>query len=1143
MSKTNEDPAKVANGEAGKSEGDGLPNVSPDVIEQEHGDEFDDIVPTRGYQMTPMVGLGGSAGSIQAMKDFFRSMPADSGMIFVVILHLSPEHESALPEVLAHDTEMKVFTATNGMKVETNCVYVIPPGKHLVTVNGHLRLDDLDHARGKRVAVDLFFRSLADTHGPHGAAIVFSGADSDGAVGIKRIKERGGLTVVQDPDEAESSGMPRAAIDTGMVDWVLRAEEMPGRLKKYFEHERRVRMPSEDGPQPAQVARLKTDDENEAALREILSFLRTRTGRDFSYYKRATIVRRISRRLQINGVDDLPAYLAFLRTHQGEAGALLQDLLISVTNFFRDRDAFAALEPYIPRLFENKTAEDTVRVWSPACATGEEAYSLAMLLLEHARTLEAPPLLQVFGCDLDDAAIQIARAGAYPDTIAADVSEDRLRRYFTKEHRGYRVRREVREIVLFAQHDLLKDAPFSRLDLISCRNLLIYLNRDAQQRAMDIFHFACHPHATLFLGSSESVEDGSPLFDVVDKKHRIYRQRPAPRGGTPVPVGPGTLARALEAQERARVGPVLPGRALANGMGAPFAPSRSRNDEAFSSAELHFRLVERLAPPSIVVSGDHELVHVSENAGRFLQVTGGEPTRNLLRLVHPLLGPDLRSALFQAAEMDQTIEVPHIPFELGGEACTVTLRVSPAADLAPGYLLVVFEISEAKAGEEGLATAVERPKPQPIVRQLEREIETMRMRLRDNSEQYEASNEELKASNEELQAMNEELRSASEELETSREELQSINEELTTVNQELKTKVDELAHANSDLHNLMNATAIAIIFLDRQLRITRYTPTAVEIFNLIPTDVGRPLADLQRRIDYDELEDDAARVIEQLVPIEREVGDHGRWFLSRMLPYRTVDDRIAGVVATFVDVTARRDAERNLADDLQRSEQLLVVSEQIAPVDDMQALFDVILKAGIDLMKADAGTVRQCDPETQEVVLLATHGFPENLVTRFSQVNALSGKSLGERAFTERRRILMDFNGPPEEVDPESTDALSLAEGFFSAQATPLIARSGRPIGVLSTHWKKHHRPEERELRYLDLLARQAADAIEQKLGEHALRQQMDELSRFNSAAVGRELRMIELKKEINGLAERLGEGQRYPLDFEEKEREDSNKL
>lgn len=1128
----NESETSAAGEGAAESHDDGLPKLAPDVIEQEHGDEFDDIVPTRGYQMTPMVGLGGSAGSIPAMGEFLRAMPADSGMIFVVILHLSPEHESALPAVLAKDTAMKVVAAANGTKVETNCVYVIPPGKHLMTVNGHLKLEDLDHERGKRVAVDLFFRSLADTHGPHGAAIVFSGADSDGAVGIKRIKERGGLTIAQDPDEAESSGMPRAAIGTGMVDWVLRAEEMPGRLRKYFEQERRVKMPSEDGPQPAQVARLKTDDENEAALREILSFLRARTGRDFSYYKRATIVRRISRRLQINAVDDLPAYLSFLRTHQGEAGALLQDLLISVTNFFRDRDAFAALEPYIPAIFEGKSAEDTVRVWSPACATGEETYSLAIMLLEYARTLEAPPMLQVFGCDLDDAAIQIARAGAYPDTIAADVSEERLRRFFTKEHRGYRVRREVREIVLFAQHDLLKDAPFSRLDLISCRNLLIYLNRDAQHRVMDIFHFACRPNATLFLGSSESVEDGSPLFEVLDKKHRIYRHRPAQRAGLPVPTGPSTLIRALEAQERAKGGPVLPGRTLGMHSTPPFVPERPRGEDLLSSAELHFRIVERLAPPSIVVSGDHELVHVSENAGRFLQFSGGEPTRNLLRMVHPLLCADLRSALFQAAETQLTIEVPEVPFELSGEACTVTLRVAPAAEVAPGYLLVMFEICEAKPHADGNNPAVARPEPQPIVRQLEREIESMRMRLRDNSEQYEASNEELKASNEELQAMNEELRSASEELETSREELQSINEELTTVNHELKSKVDELAHTNSDLHNLMNATAIATIFLDRQLRITRYTPTAVGIFNLIPTDVGRPLADLKRRIEYPGLEDDAARVIEQLVPVEREVGDHGKWFLARLLPYRTVDDRIAGVVLTFVDVTARKEAESALAVDLKYTEQLREVGDHLVLEGDLQATFDCILKAGIELLKADAGTVQLLDENAGELVLLATSGFSEKMVTHSERVSAAPNNPFG-LALAEGRRIFMDFDVPGA-ADAGGNDRRHREAGLRSAQSTPLIARSGRPIGMLSTHWRQHHRPADHELRFFDLLIRQASDVIERKLSDEALHAQMDELSRFNTAAVGRELRMIELKKEINGLAERLGEAQRYPLDFEQ---------
>ena len=481
--------------------------LSPDHSEVELADLIDDAIPTRGYQMLPMVGLGGSAGSIQALQAFFRDMPADSGLAYVVILHLSSEHESTLAQLLQGSTKMPVVQVNATANVEPNHVYVIPPGKQLASADGHLELADLPTDRGRRLAVDLFFRTLADTHGPHAAAIVLSGADGDGAIGIKRIKERGGLTIAQDPNEAEHSGMPRAAIGTGMVDWVLQVGQMPERLLNYYELAKRVTLPPEEGPQPAQPAARPSAGEAEAALRDVLVFLRTRTGRDFSYYKRATILRRIGRRLQVNDIDDLPGYLAFLRTHPGETGALLQDMLISVTNFFRDREAFDALESQIPWLFKDKRATDTVRVWVPGCATGEEAFSIAMLLSEHARKLDAPPQIQVFATDLDEDVIKSARDGSYPDTIAADVSEDRLRRWFLKEARGYRVRREIRELVLFALHDVLKDSPFSRLDLISCRNLLIYFNSEAQDRTFETFHFALRPPGRLFLGPSESADE------------------------------------------------------------------------------------------------------------------------------------------------------------------------------------------------------------------------------------------------------------------------------------------------------------------------------------------------------------------------------------------------------------------------------------------------------------------------------------------------------------------------------------------------------------------------------------------------------------------------------------------------------------
>ena len=891
----------------------------PDLAEEALADQLDDPVPSYGYDLLPMVGLGGSAGSIQALQEFFRHMPPDAGMAFVVVLHLAPDRESTLAELLQKSTAMPVLQVIDEAQVEANHVYVIPPGKSLKSARGHLRLHELDgeRERGKRTAIDLFFRTLADTHGPHASAVVLSGADGDGTIGIKRIKERGGLTVAQDPEEAEHSSMPRSAVATGMVDWVLPVSAMPQRLLAYYAQEHRLKLPPEDGPQPASHPPRDAGGD-EAALREVLAFLRTRSGHDFSYYKRATILRRIARRMQVNGTDDMPAYLAFLRTHAGESGALLQDLLISVTNFFRDRDAFDIVEANIARLFEGKGPGDAVRVWVTACATGEEAYSVAMLLQEYAGMLDQPPQLQVFATDLDENAIRTARAGIFPAAITADVSEDRLRRFFVQEHRGWRVKSGLREIVLFAVHDLLKDASFSRLDLVTCRNLLIYLNRDAQARAFDIFHFALRLDGLLFLGSSEAVDEGNPVFSVLDKKHRLYSHRQGPRVSQNLPHGPGTLARAVD--KLPKIGPTLPRELL---VPPAFAEPQRTDSNAAVLARLHYQLVEMLAPPSVVVDANNEIVHLSEGVGRFLQFAGGAPSGDLLHVVHPMLRVELRAALFRAAQTDAPVEVYDLPIEEGGSASLVNLKIQPAATVQPGHMLVVFD----KHGASPEVAARVPGDADPAARDLDRALQQMKTHLRDTVEQYEASTEELKASNEELQAMNEELRSASEELETGREEAQSTNEELSTVNQELKSKVDELWHANSDLHNLMGASAIATVFLDRELRITRYTSTAVPLFNLIPGDLGRPLTDLSHRLDYPDLRHDAAQVLAQLVPTEREVRDGGgHWYLARALPYRTLDDHIAGVVLTFVDVTEQRrsaEAHRGSQEALRLSDERL----------------------------------------------------------------------------------------------------------------------------------------------------------------------------------------------------------------------------
>lgn len=857
----------------------------------------------------PVVGLGGSAGGIAALQRFFTAMPADSGMAFVVILHLSPQHESTLAQLLQRSTAMPVAAATDGVVVEPNSVYVIPPGKFLVAAHGYLALTDVQEPRGKRVAVDTFFRTLAETYGAQSLAVVLSGDGGDGALGMKRIKELGGLTIAQDPDEAEHPEMPRSAIATGVVDWVLGMTEMPAKLLAYVKQRGELQLPGEQGPHPSEAVGL-SPDEHEEALRDVLAFLHMRTGRDFSCYKRATILRRIARRMQVNGLSHLPGYLAYLRTHAGEAGALLQDLLISVTNFFRDPAAFAALERTIPELFKGKGPGDTVRVWVAGCATGEEAYSIAMLLCEHAGTLVGPPHLQVFATDLDEEVIREARDGLYPETIAADVSEERLKHFFVHEQGAYRVRRAVREIVLFAPHDLLKDSPFSRLDLVSCRNLLIYLNRSAQSRAFDIFSFALRPGGRLFLGTSEAVDEGSSLFAVLDKKQRLYVQRAAsqhplalPAAG--LPSGQVTSPRALALQER----PLGPGRTAGESEQARLNAGGAL-ESWLSPVELHYRLIERFSPPSILVSSAHDMIHLSESAGRFLHFTGGEPTRNLLLAVHPMLRVELRAALYAAVQTCTVATALRVPVETGDARSLVDLRVTPAGDLAPGALLVVFDEHPAHG-----AAAVAPPRnadADQAALALERELVATKAQLRETIEQAEASTEELKASNEELQAMNEELRSATEELETSREELQSINEELSTVNDELKSTVERVAQSNSDLQNLMAATNIATVFLDRELRIKLFTPSAKTLFNLLSTDLGRPLSDLNGGLDYPEIVADAERSLAHLQPSQRQVRAGERWYIARTLPYRTENDHIAGVVLTFVDNTEQKRIEEEI---------------------------------------------------------------------------------------------------------------------------------------------------------------------------------------------------------------------------------------
>ncbi|SAL18041.1 chemotaxis protein [Caballeronia humi] len=848
---------------------------------------------TRSALDFPVVGLGASAGGLQALLRFFENAPADMDMAFAVVLHLSPRHISTADQILQRATRMRVVQVDKPLPIERNHVYVIAPGKSLTMDDGHLTVSDAAPAGSRPVTIDLFFRSLADAHGPNAMSIVLSGTGSDGAVGLARVKEVGGVTFAQEPDDAEYGEMPQSAIATGQVDLVLPVVEMPQKLLELWQNVKRISLPGLNVRTSKQPVEPEAGTDAESALQDILTSLRARTGHDFRHYKRATMLRRIERRLQVNALPDLVTYRNFLQDNPRETSALLADMLIGVTHFFRDREAFDTLaRDVLPEIFERKHGQDQVRAWVAGCSSGEEAYTIAMLFAAHQSDARSPVALQVFATDIDESAVAKARAGVYPDSISVDVPPDTLLQFFTKTASRYEIAKPVREKILFALHNVLRDPPFSRLDLVSCRNLLIYLNRTVQRQVLEMFHFALHPNGYLMLGSSESAESAEDLFSVVDRKHRIYRAKAVakPRGAT-------IIAQALGG---ANTQPA----AADNGSALP--PAR-RN---FSFGALHQRMLEQYAPPSIVVNRDSKIVHMSDNAGRFLRYVGGEPSSNVIALVLPELRLDLRTALFQAQQTGHSVDARRVRLERDGRQAHVTMTVRPfhAAEADADFVLVLFdEVPEAISdGTFHIGDA----NADSVLMQLERELQRSKEQLQRTIEQYETSTEELKASNEELQAINEELRSATEELETSKEEVQSVNEELITVNNELQLKIEEAGKANDDLQNLIASSDIATIFVDRTMRVKRYTPSATSVFNLIGADVGRSLFDITHRLDYPELADDVAATFQSLRLIEREVSSNdARRFFARLLPYRTVDDRIDGAVLTLVDITALRRAE------------------------------------------------------------------------------------------------------------------------------------------------------------------------------------------------------------------------------------------
>jgi two-component system, chemotaxis family, CheB/CheR fusion protein len=849
-----------------------------------------------------IVGIGASAGGVSAFEAFFSAMPADNppGMAFVLVQHLARDHKSILSELIRRYTRMQVFDVGDGMAVKPNCAYIIPPNRDMALMNGALQLLEPTLARGVRLPIDFFFRSLAQDQHDRAICIVLSGTGSDGALGVRAVKGEGGMVMAQTPESTEFDGMPRSAIATGMVDFVLTPNQMPAKLLDYASHTlAHTFLPAaQQAPPPGD------------GLEKIFLLLRSRTGHDFSQYKRNTILRRVARRMAVHQIDRLEDYLRYLQLTRSEVDALFRDLLIGVTNFFRDTEIFEEIrKQVIPQLLAGKTAGSVIRVWVPGCSTGEEAYSIAILFRERMEEMKENFKVQVFATDIDSAAIDHARAGIYPSSIIADVSAERLAHFFDQDNpdgSAYRIRRTVRDMLIFSEHDLIKDPPFSKLDLISCRNLLIYMGPELQKRLMPLFHYALNPGGMLVLGSSESVGEFANLFSPVDRSAKIFRRK-AGESGTPR-IGTG----------RSSVHPPEHEIALQTSSGP-------RNEKNLPLHEIAMRTVlAHYSPVGALVNDRGDILYLLGRTGRYLEPTPGEASLNIFRMAREGLRGDLTIALHRAFSLGISAHHTGLRVKSDDTFTNVDLTVLPVPGdtedaRSRNLFLVILEEklvvdprTPTEAAVEGVATLG--PDLDTYILRLKQELRGKDEYLQTTIEELETSNEELRSAHEEMQSVNEEMQSTNEELETSKEELQSANEELATVNVELQTKVADLSRSNNDMVNLLSGTGIATLFVDHLLRILRFNSPISALINLIETDVGRPVDQIRSSlVGYDHLGADVKGVLENLVPKELEVQTHlGDWYLLRIRPYRTLENVIDGAVITFTDISILKKAQAAL---------------------------------------------------------------------------------------------------------------------------------------------------------------------------------------------------------------------------------------
>lgn len=1017
-----------------------------------------------------LVGIVGTAGSRQALDLLFRNLPDDSGMAFIVVVQMAARQISQLPALLQKRTNMPVVVAADGVSLQSDHVYVAPAGLQLLLDENGLRLQHATQVTTAQTMddaalgpLDSFLHSLATTCQAEAVAILLSGTGTDGIVGLKKLQQVGGLTMVQDPEEAAHAALPRRAINAGVAAVVATA----GELARQLVQQRGILALSTGGT--------TLPMENlEQLYATILTHILTHTGHDLSHYKISTLHRRVARRMQIAGIHNTSDYAELLRATEAEAQALFQDSLVSVTSFFRDPDAYEMLEKdCIPQLFAQKMRHDYVRVWVAGCATGEEAYSVAMQLAEYAIQVHEPPRLQVFATDLDENAIAVARRGIYPSTIAKEMSPGRLERFFLKDQDGYQVRPEIREHVLFAVHDLLKDPPFSRLDLICCRNVLIYFNREAQEKVFGTFHYALNRSGYLFLGTSESVDSTPELFAVLNKQCHLYQRRDvvsAPQ-------------RPLSASTLAILGDRTPARATEDK-----APPSRTIEELYTSWSLR-----RHTPPRLLVNDSYEITHLFGEASHYLQEREGAVTQHLLQRVLPDLRLDLRTALYQAFSKGERTISRMLRVEVNGEPRLLQLEVGPITEpgFPEGYAEVLFVAQENLAMLERFAAGETVETDLVLVKRMEEELMRTRERLQSIIEEYEDSSQDLKTSNEELQSINEELKSTTEELETSKEELQSMNEELITVNGELNEKIDELHRANSDLLNFIASTDVGAIFLNMRLQITRFTPRATDLFNLIESDQGRPLSHITHKIRHSGLAQLAEHIRESARSIEETVqSEDGHWYILRLFPYRTVNDHFEGVVITFVDIS---DLKRAESEERQRHQQqtLAELSRQALVDHDLDALFQTVSIKVAHVLDMEFCKLLTLRPDGETLLLKAGVGWHEGLVGT-AIVPVESGSQAGYTLRTQGPVVVRDLLTETRFYGPSLLTEHNVRSGI----SVTIFGVDG-PYGVLGVHGGEPHNFAPYDVDFLQAVANTLAAAIVRRHAADELRESEAKLRRY----------------------------------------------